>query len=200
MRRNARRRQLALGRRAASYLKPYKGRAALAALCVIVCSVLQAAPALIFRTLVDDLTKPHPEFSQVVEVVGLGLALVLAAGLISIAANYLAAQISERIVYDLRLQLFDHMLEHSVGYFTRRRSGDILSHLINDVDGIETVLSQSLLNLLGSTCLFVSMIAVMLFMDWRLAIMTIVVVPTLVIPFRIAGRATFRSRWLSRSS
>ncbi len=194
MRSEAPRGQLRLARRAASYVRPYRGRASLAAACVIVQALLQVAPALIFRALIDDLTKHHPQFSGVIVIVSLALVVLLAAGLISVAANYLAAQISEKIVYDLRQQLFEHLLGQSVGYFTRRRSGDVLSHLINDVDGIENVLSQSLLSLIGSSCMLVAMVGLMFFLDWRLAILTILVVPAVAVPFRYAGHAMFRSR------
>ena len=157
-------------------------------------ALLQLAPVLIFRALIDRLTRPHPHFAGVVGLLAIGLAVLIAAGLVSVAANYLATQITENIVYDLRQQLFDHLLGQSMGYFTRRRGGDILSNVINDVDGIEAVLSQSLLNLIRSSCLLVGMIALMFVLDWRLAVLTLLVVPAVAIPLRYAGQAMYRAR------
>ena len=186
--------QLAPGRRALGFLLPYRRRAALAALCVIVQAVLQLAPVLIFRALIDRLTHPHPHFGGVVGLIAIGMAVLIASGLIGVAANYLATQISENIVFDLRQQLFDHLLGQSVGYFTRRRGGDILSNVINDVDGIEGVLTQSLLSVIRSLCLLVGLLVLMFVLDWRLAVLTLVVVPAVAVPMRYAGQAMFRSR------
>jgi ATP-binding cassette subfamily B protein len=195
-RRRVLRRQLAPARRALGFLLPYRRRAALAGLCVVVLALLQLAPVLIFRALIDRLTRPHPHFSGVVGLLAIGMVVLIAAGLIGVAANYLATQITENIVYDLRQQLFDHLLGQSMGYFTRRRSGDILSNVINDVDGIEVVLGQSLLNVIRSGCLLVGMIALMFVLDWRLAVLTLLVVPAVAVPLRYAGQAMYRSRML----
>jgi len=187
-------RQLVPARRAVAFLRPYRRRAAFAAVLVVVQALLQLVPVLIFRALIDQLTRPHPHFGNVAGLLGIGLVVLLAGGLISVAANYLATQISENIVYDLREQLFDHLLGQSIGYFTRRRSGDILSNVINDVDGIEVVLTQSLLTLIRSTCLLTGMVALMFVLDWRLAALTMVIVPAVLIPLRFAGRSMFRAR------
>ena len=176
------------------FLLPYRRRAALAGLCVVVQALLQLVPVLIFRALIDQLTRPHPHFAGVAGLLGLGLGVLVASGLIGVASNYLATQISENIVFDLRQQLFDHLLGQSMGYFTRRRSGDILSNVINDVDGIEVVLTQSLLNLIRSSCLLTAMVALMFVLDWRLALLTLVIVPAVAIPLRYAGRAMYWSR------
>jgi ATP-binding cassette subfamily B protein len=174
--------QLAPARRALGFLLPYRRRGGLAALCVVVQALLQLAPILIFRALIDRLTKPHPHFGGVVDLIAIGLAVLIASGLIGVASNFLAAQISENIVFDLRQQLFDHLLGQSVGYFTRRRGGDILSNVINDVDGIEVVLTESLLS------------ALMFVLDWRLAALTLVVVPVVAVPMRYAGQGMYRAR------
>jgi ATP-binding cassette subfamily B protein len=186
--------QLAPARRALGFLLPYRRRAGLAALCVVVQALLLLAPVLIFRALIDRLTKPHPHFSGVVGLIAIGMAVLIASGLIGVGSNYLAAQISENIVFDLRQSLFDHLLGQSMGYFTRRRGGDILSNIINDVDGIEVVLTQSLLSLIRSVCLLSGLLVLMFVLDWRLAALTLVVVPSVAIPMRYAGQAMFRSR------
>jgi ATP-binding cassette subfamily B protein len=187
-------RQLRDARRALAFVVPYRRRAALAGLLVIVQALLQLVPVVIFRDLIDQLTRVHPHFSNVVGILGLGLLVLLVGGLIGVAANYLAAQISENIVFDLRQQLFDHLIGQSMGYFTRRRGGDILSNVVNDVSGIESVLTQSFLTIIRSVCLLFGMVVLMFFLDWRLASLTLVVVPAVAIPFRFASRAMYRAR------
>src|SRR5579863_4665149 len=130
---------VASARRALGFIVPYRRRATLAGVCVVIQALLQLTPVLIFRALIDDLTRSHPHFGDVAGLIAIGLGVLIAAGLIGVAASYLSTVISENIVFDLRQQLFDHLLGQSMGYFTRRRSGDILSNVINDVDGVEVV-------------------------------------------------------------
>jgi ATP-binding cassette subfamily B protein len=162
----------------------------------LVQALLQLVPVLVFRALVDELTRRHPHFGGVAGLLGLGLLVLIAGGLVGVAANYLATVISENIVFDLRQQLFGHLLGQSMGYFTRRRSGDILSNLVNDVDGIEVVLTQSLLNFIRSGCLLVGMVALMFALDWRLAVLALLIVPVVVIPLRLASRKMYGTRML----
>jgi ATP-binding cassette subfamily B protein len=161
---------------------------------VVIQAALQLAPVLIFRALVDQLTRHHAHFANLAVLLGLGLAVLLLGGLIGVAANYLATVISEGVVYDLRAELFEHLLAQSVSYYTSRRSGDILSNVINDVAGIEVVLTQSLLNVIRSGCLVVGLGVLMFVLDWRLAILTLLVVPAVAIPLRHASRRMYQAR------
>jgi ATP-binding cassette subfamily B protein len=181
----------ALARRTLGFLRPYRGLATLAAICTVLQALLNLVPVLVFRALVDELTKHHPRFSAVAGFLGLGLAAVIASGLIYVAASYLVAQISENIIYDLRQQLLERFLEQSLGYFTRRRSGEILSHLLNDVDAIDTVLTDSLLTVIRSAVMLIAMIALMFVLAWQLAVLTLLVVPLIFLPLRLSGRANY---------
>jgi ATP-binding cassette subfamily B protein len=183
-----------LARRVLGYLRPYRLQTSVAAVCVITQSLLQLAPVLLFRALVNRLTRPHPQASGVAVLLGLGLLALLIAGLVGVVSSYLSTRVSESIVFDLRQQLFGHLLDQSVGYFTRRRGGELMAHLVTDIDGIETVLTQSLLDVVGGAILGIAMLSLMFVLDWRLALLIVVVVPSVAIPLRYAGRATHRSQ------
>ncbi len=188
------RRQLALIRQVLSFLTPHRGLTVLAGACVMVQAVLSLTPVLVLRALVDRLTRPHPQYSGVVVVLGYGAAALVTGAVVAVAANYFSARISENIVFDLRRALFDRLLEQSIGYFTRRRSGEILSTVINDVNGIENTLTQSMLVVIRSSCMFAALLVLMLVLDWRLAVLTVILVPLVLGPLRFAGRAMYRSR------
>lgn len=183
-----------VARRVAGFLKPYRGQALTAALCVLIQALLALTPIIVFRTLVDHLARPHARFAGVAGLLAIGVGALLAAGLISVLAQSLSARIGEGVVFDLREQLYERLIDQSVGYFTRRRSGDVLSSLVNDVEGIDTVLSASLLILVRETCVLASLTTIMFVLDWRLALLTLLIVPALLVPFRFAGSATYRSQ------
>jgi ATP-binding cassette subfamily B protein len=178
----------------AGFLRPYRGRALSAGGAAIGQAVLQLLPIVVFRALVNHLTRPHPSFATVVLLLGLGAAALVVATLLSALSGYLSTQIAEAIVYDLRQSLYEHLLDQSIGYFTLRRGGDLLSHMVSDINGIEVVLADSALVVLRELCLGVALVGLMFAFDWRLAILTLMLMPVLLVPFRLAGRASYHSQ------
>jgi ATP-binding cassette, subfamily B, bacterial len=157
-------------------------------------ALLRIAPVLVFRALIDHLTHAHARFAGVAVLLGLGLVALLLTGLASVLGQTLSTQIAENIVYDLRQELYERLIDQSVDYFTRRRSGEIISHLVNDVEGVERVLSDSLLIVLREACLLMAIGVLMFVLDWRLALLTILIVPVLWVPFRYFGQVAYRAQ------
>ena len=94
----------------------------------------------------------------------------------------------------LRRQLFDRLLGQSVGFFTRSRTGDVLSRINNDVGRIDDVVSSTIFGIARSALVVVSTLAFMLYLDWRLTLVALAGVPLAVIPTRRIGRAAYRAR------
>src|SRR5262249_9809029 len=128
--------------RAFSYFLPYWRRGVLSLLTIAVGAVLGLAPALIAKRLIDHLSANDARFSYIAMLVGLGFGAALANGIVNVGGSYLSTSIGQGIMADLRWQLFDRLLGHSVGFFTRSRTGDVMSRINNDVGRIEDVLSD----------------------------------------------------------
>jgi ATP-binding cassette, subfamily B, bacterial len=109
------------------YFTPYRGRGLVVVACIAAESVLGLAPAVVFRALIDYLAKPNGDVAHVLYLVGAGLAAVLAGGLIGVADSYLSTVISQGIVFRLRQQVFENLLDQSMSFFTRSRSGEVMS-------------------------------------------------------------------------
>jgi ATP-binding cassette, subfamily B, bacterial len=181
-------------RRVFGFFGPYWRRGALALGSIVVQSVLGLAPAVVFKTLIDYLTTPGPAFGHVALVVAAGFVAAIAAGLLGVAESYLTESISQGIVYDLREQMFGSLLGQSVGFFTHRRFGDVMSRISNDVTGIEDVIASTVLGLARSGIVALTTLVLMLTFSWQLTLVALLLIPLMSLPVRRAGRATYRAR------
>jgi len=180
--------------RVLAYLRPHRRHGAMAVLCVLFSSALSLVPALALRTIVDQLTRPHGSFGSVLGVIALAMLAAFAAGLLGVASTYLTLSISEDIVEKVRSQLFDHLLSESVGYFTRRRAGEAMSRILNDAGGIDNVMGTTLLALISSAFTGVAALGVMIYLDWRLTLIGLIVGPVVAVCLRLSGNAIYRAR------
>src|SRR5262249_40088270 len=135
-------------RRVLGYFRPY-WRPSLGALATIVlASGLGLVPALVTKTLIDRVLRPGASFRVVALVVVAGVLAGLGEGFLGVLRSYIQNVIAQGIMYDLRNQLFSRLLDQSIAFFTRVKTGDILSRLSSDVAGIQSVVSDTLFSLL----------------------------------------------------
>lgn len=185
---------LVLLRRVLELLRPYRGRAVVAGAAAIVQAGLALAPAIALKEIIEELTSDDPGFAPVLEWVLLALAAILLSALIGVGVTWVTARIGQGVVYDLRERLFAHLVGQTVGYHTRTRQGDLLSRILNDVAGIQLTIENAVLTIVRNVCMAVAVTALMFVLDWRLALVALVVVPLIGVPLRFASRATARAR------
>ncbi len=184
----------ALVARVLRYLRPHRGRALLALVLTVVESALILVPLIALKILIDRITEPDPEFSELLLPVFAALAAGLAAALLGVAVTYFVQSVSQGVVFDLRRQLFGHLMSHGSAFYTSQRGGDLLSRMLNDVGGVDATLSTTLLALARSGLAAVSTVALMVFLDWRLAIVCLILLPLVLVPTRRAGRRIGQAR------
>jgi ATP-binding cassette, subfamily B, bacterial len=181
-------------RRVFSYFLPYWKFAIVVLACIGVAAALGLVPAAVTKDLVDGLSRGSIDFRMILLLIGALVVSAIAAGLVGVLQAWLSNRISQGIMYDLRNQLFGHMLRQSVGFFTRSRTGDVMSRLTNDVNGIQSVVSDTVFNLVQNVVFLATAIVYMVALDWRLTIAALVVVPMFTLPTRRVGTATFQAR------
>ena len=186
-------------KRVFAYFVPYWKFALVVLACIGVAAALGLVPAQITKELVDGLSSQSINFRMILILIGALILSAIAAGLIGVLQAWLSNRISQGIMYDLRNQLFGHMLRQSVGFFTRSRTGDVMSRLTNDVNGIQSVVSDTVFNLVQNVVFLATAIVYMVALDWRLTIAALVVVPMFTLPTRRVGTATFEARKRTQS-
>ena len=169
------------------FLKPYLSRMVLAGLLVMGVAGINLALLRLAGTLWDVITVQHDQ-SGMTDLITVFLGLVVLQGLCSMGHSYLTAWISQRIVADFRQHLFAHLHTLSVSFFARRRTGELLSRLMNDVTVIQSVVTETPIDSAKQFVTFVGGIAFLLTMNWRLCLLILVLLPLLVLVAKFFGR------------
>jgi ATP-binding cassette, subfamily B, bacterial len=180
--------------RVLGYFRPYWRRGTLALACILAGAVLGLAPALITKGIIDELSGPNGSLGRVALILGGGVLAMVAGGLVGVLQSYLATSISQSIMFDVRGQLFARLVGQSMGFFTRSRSGELLSRMNNDVGRIEDVVSDTVLGLVSNVVIMATTLALMLALDWRISLAALALMPLVLVPTRRVGRATYAAR------
>jgi ATP-binding cassette subfamily B protein len=176
------------------YARPYR-RAVLAALALTVLqAVIAIVPLLAAKVLIDRLTRHTLHFSSLLLPIGAALGAAVLASVAGVAVAYLVESVSEGIVFDLRQELFNHLIGQGSAFYTRQRAGDLLSRMLGDIGGVDNSLSGTLLALAQALLTGVATFALMVVLDWRLTLVALVVLPIVLLPTRRAGARISRAR------
>ncbi len=184
------------------YVRPYAMPLAVAGVLMLAVAVLELVPILIVRYAIDQqidkgLTDRLPLLAFWY------VAALLASFVIRYLQGYLMAWVGQRVVVDMRMELFRHVQRMSISFFDRNPVGRLVVRLTGDVQQIEAVISQGLVQIFTNLLMVSAIIVAMFALDWRLAtIMTLFVIPLiwLVKIFAAAQRDAFRDQriWIAR--
>jgi len=169
------------------FLKPYVPRMVVAGLLIMAVAAINLALLRLAGRVWDVITVRH-DASRMTELIAIFLGLVVVQGLCTMGHSYLSAWVSQRIVADFRTHVFAHLQTLSVSFFTRRRTGELLSRLMNDVTVIQSVATETPIDTAKQLVTFVGGIGFLLAMNWRLCLLILVLLPLLVLVARFFGR------------
>ena len=197
------------------YVRPYKGRAVTAVSLIIVSSLLQLAGPLLTAVALDLFIRPSDRAAPVSRWMaqhvfadrGLGpesglavvAALFFAALVLTSVVLYVQARVmqmmGQRIMADLRHQLFSHLQRLSIAYFDRNPVGRLVTRVTNDVDALNELFTAGLVSIFGDIVLLGGIVLALFWLDWRLALVTFAILPLLLglsIWFKARARQTYR--------
>jgi ABC-type multidrug transport system fused ATPase/permease subunit len=168
--------------------KPYRFRTFLSVFSLLAATVTALAPPLLAKYALDDAIHDTTGI-QLTVVVSLFVFLALANWGMTYIETYMTGWVGERILADLRKQLFGHLQALSLGFYERNRAGVLISRMTNDVEAIDQLVTDGVTTLAQSTLLLSGTAFLLIFLDPRLALTTLIV-----IPFMVIASALFRSR------
>jgi ATP-binding cassette, subfamily B, bacterial len=168
--------------------RPYRTRTILSVVSLLLATATALAPPLLAKYAVDDGIRQQ-NLAALWWIVGAFLVAGLLNWAMSYAQTYLTGWVGERILADLRNRLFDHLQRLSLGFFERNRAGVIISRLTNDVEAIDQLVTDGVTSLVQNSLTLVGTAILLFFLDWRLALATL-----LVIPFMSIATIIFRVR------
>lgn len=172
--------------RALRAFRPYTGPSLGALALIAVTSTLGSVSPLVVRTILDRGIGGH-DMAVIVRFTLLLLALSIGSGLLGVAQNYLTTRVGQSVMADYRQQLFEHLHRQPLSFFTRSQSGQLVSRVTNDVGAIQGVVTSTFVGVISNVLTMATTLAVMFTLNWRLTILSLIVVPAFIVPARRVG-------------
>jgi ABC-type multidrug transport system fused ATPase/permease subunit len=172
--------------------RPYRGRTGLSVISLLTATITALAPPYLAKYALDDAVNGRTG-TKLVLVVAIFVAAGLANWGMTYVETYLTGWVGERILADLRNQLFEHLQRLSLGFYERNRAGVIISRLTNDVEAIDQLVTDGVTTLVQSTLTLVGTAVLLFVLDWRLALATCAVIPVMSIATLLFRRHSARA-------
>ena len=185
---------IAVYRRLFAFVRPYRRNLALAAALLVLSTALGLVwPQVVLRVL--DLGLHDPALLD--RLILALIAVLLVRALIDGLRQYVITWTGERVIFDLRMAIVRHLQSLSLAFFTGRKTGELMSHVTSDATLVHGVVTQTIISVLGQVLTLVGGLVVIFVMNWRLALLTLVVAPPIGLLGQYLGR---RIRTLSREA
>lgn len=174
-------------RRAWRFARPYRRTVVLFLTAIVVAALVELVPPFAFRTILDDAI-PDGDRGLITALAAVVVVAALADAGLAIVQRWCSATIGEGVIYDLRVALFAKVQRMPVAFFTRTQTGALTSRLNNDVVGAQTAVTSTLGSIVSNVVVLATTLAAMAALEWRLTILSLVVLPIFIIPAKRVGR------------
>lgn len=170
-----------------AYVRPHRGRLALAAAILVLVGLLTLVLPWAVQRLVDGVVVAQ-DVSQLDLIAGVLFGTFLLRSLLGFASTYLLAWVGERVVVRLRRDVYEHLLAQSLGFFSEQRTGEIVSRISNDVLVIQYAVTGNLVGLLQQVVTAAGILVVVALMNWRLTLVMALALPGMMLVAQLLGR------------
>ena len=163
-------------RRIVAFFAPYRAQVVIVLVAILATSFLGLVNPILLKLLIDEVITGR-KFDRLNLYVGLMIVIPIVSGLIGVGQSYLNNVIGQNVMQDLRNALYAHLQSLPLRFFTETRTGEIQSRLANDVGGVQTVVTDTATSVTANVAVVLSTIAAMIYIDWRLTILSIGLLP-----------------------
>ena len=170
-----------------AYIKPYLGLFGLAIICIILASGANLYLPWIIKDMIDKVLAERD--MEMLNVISVSIVVVFAIrGFFYYWQSYLVSYIGQRVVVDVREVMFRKFQRMPMAYFDKHQTGETMSFLTNDVNAIQSALVDNLIDMFTEGAILIGSIAMMLYLEWKLTLLTLVTVPLVGSAMRIFGK------------
>jgi len=174
-----------------SYFIPYWKRMLLVIGCIIVTSTLGLVPPILIKNIIDK-ALPQKDFKLLSLFIFVSIGITIILGLLQVAQSYLSIWISKHIMLTMKNQMFSHLQRMSLNFYSAAKPGEITTRLTSDIDGIQDIFNSTVVNALSSIFVLSSTAIVLVTMNWKLAIVGMIILPTFIFPTRKVGKLKWK--------
>ena len=167
-------------RRLLGYFKPYRILLIFTVVCTVFTTLATLAiPWLIGKNLIDSVILGEKSI-KLLTMIALGIvALVAFKGLFSYGQNYLMSLVGYKVITDVRNQVYEHLQRLSLNFYRKRRTGEIISRVVHDVDQLQNAIINTAVVFVTNSLMLIGVLGLILYIHWRLSLFTLAIVPIL---------------------
>ncbi len=180
-----------------SLFAPYWRQQAMVLACIVVVSAIGLVPGFIIAHIIDAAI-PHHNLAELGIDVGIILSSALIAAGIGVLQGYLNSVVGEGIMRDIRTSLVAHLHRMPLNFFTGTKTGEIMNRVSNDVDNVDNVVTGTLTTIVTNVVVIATTLVAMFVWNWRLALISVVIVPLMILPLGPVGRRMYAIRKKTR--
>lgn len=160
--------------------RPHLGSLTIVILTVVAASLVGLAQPFLLRAIIDD-ALPHGDTTLLAWTVLGMIGVAVATAVLGVVQTWLATTMGQKVMSRLRSDVFAHLQRQSMAFFKRTRGGEIQSRLINDIAGLQSVITTTATSVASNITTAVGTAAAMIILDWRLSLLSLIVLPPAVI-------------------
>ena len=173
-----------------SYMKPYTFQFILVFITILVSAVVGLLPSIITGKIVDEALVGR-DMALLIKLLILALICLAASQFIGVLESYINSWISQKIIYDMKNEMYLHLEYMPHAFFTTEKQGDIITRMNSDINGVSTVISGTLSSIVSNIAVVVTTLVALFTMSWQLAIVGLIIIPLMIFPTRSAGRKRY---------
>jgi ATP-binding cassette subfamily B protein len=171
-----------------AYAIPYKSTFVLFLFCLIADAFLTIATPLLLRELIDNGVIPKDRAVVTTMAIAVAVLAILTAA-VNIVVRWISAKIGEGLIYDLRSQVFRHVQEQSIAFFTRTQTGALISRINSDVIGAQRAFTSTFSGIISNVLTLILVVGTMLALSWQITVASLLLLPVFLAPTKwIGGR------------
>ena len=169
-----------------TYAIPYKSTFVLFLFCLVADAVLTVATPLLLRELIDQGVIPKDRAVVTTMAIAVAVLAILTA-VINIVVRWISAKIGEGLIYDLRSQVFRHVQEQSIAFFTRTQTGALITRINSDVIGAQRAFTSTFSGLISNVLTLILVVGTMLALSWQITVASLLLLPVFLAPTKWIG-------------
>ena len=175
-----------------AYIKPYKKRLTAAVVCIIMAAGANLYLPWIIKDMIDDVLMSKDMLMLNLIAAGI-LVVMFTRGVFYYGQSYLVSYVGQRVIIDVRSVLFRKFQKMPLSYYDKQQTGTVMSYITNDVSAMQSAIVDNLIELVTESSILIGSLAMMIYLDWKLSLLTLMTIPLVGFAMKIFGRKLKRS-------
>ena len=176
-----------------SYMKPYWLQFAFVFVAILISAVVGLLPSIITGKIVDQ-ALINKDMALLIRLLFMAFATLAASQIVGVLEHYINAWISQRIIYDMKNEMYHHLQYMPHSFFTTEKQGDIITRMNTDISGVSSVISGTLSSVVSNAATLITTLVALFAMSWKLAIVGVIIIPLLILPTKRVGKNQWKIR------